>query len=67
MGTLTEIDKQYLARNFLAFFRRDYKGVARAHLESGWVPADTRIDALEAAVRAGILPEDELEAYARTA
>ncbi|MDO9386176.1 MAG: ubiquinone biosynthesis regulatory protein kinase UbiB [Thiobacillus sp.] len=52
MGTLTEIDKQYLARNFLAFFRRDYKGVALAHLESGWVPADTRIDELEAAVRA---------------
>lgn len=52
MGTLTEVDKQYLARNFLAFFRRDYRGVARAHLESGWVPADTRIDELEAAVRA---------------
>jgi len=52
MGTLTEVDKQYLARNFLAFFRRDYKGVAQAHLESGWVPADTRIDELEAAVRA---------------
>lgn len=52
MGTLTETDKQYLARNFLAFFRRDYKGVALAHLESGWVPADTRIDELEAAVRA---------------
>ena len=52
MGTLTDVDKQYLARNFLAFFRRDYKGVALAHLESGWVPADTRIDELEAAVRA---------------
>jgi len=52
MGTLTEVDKQYLARNFLAFFRRDYKAVALAHLESGWVPADTRIDELEAAVRA---------------
>ncbi len=52
MGTLTEVDKQYLARNFLAFFRRDYKGVALAHLESGWVPADTRVDELEAAVRA---------------
>ncbi|MDP2110666.1 MAG: ubiquinone biosynthesis regulatory protein kinase UbiB [Thiobacillus sp.] len=52
MGTLTEVDKQYLARNFLAFFRRDYKGVALAHLESGWVPAGTRIDELEAAVRA---------------
>jgi ubiquinone biosynthesis protein len=52
MGTLTEVDKQYLARNFLAFFQRDYKGVALAHLESGWVPPDTRIDELEAAVRA---------------
>jgi ubiquinone biosynthesis protein len=52
MGTLTEVDKQYLARNFLAFFRRDYKGVAMAHLESGWVPPDTRVDELEAAVRA---------------
>ncbi len=52
MGTLTEVDKQYLARNFLAFFRRDYKAVALAHLESGWVPADTRVDELEAAVRA---------------
>jgi len=52
MGTLTEVDKQYLARNFLAFFRRDYKGVAQAHLESGWVPPDTRVDELEAAVRA---------------
>ena len=52
MGTLTEVDKQYQARNFLAFFRRDYKGVAQAHLESGWVPADTRVDELEAAVRA---------------
>ena len=51
MGTLTEVDKQYLARNFLAFFTRDYKGVALAHLESGWVPAGTRIDELEAAVR----------------
>ena len=52
MGTLTEVDKQYLARNFLAFFRRDYKAVALAHLESGWVPPDTRVDELEAAVRA---------------
>jgi ubiquinone biosynthesis protein len=52
MGTLTEVDKQYLARNFLAFFRRDYHGVAQAHLESGWVPPDTRVDELEAAVRA---------------
>ncbi|KAF4529949.1 hypothetical protein B566_EDAN018257 [Ephemera danica] len=52
MGTLTERDKEYLAQNFLAFFRRDYKRVAELHVESGWVPANTRVDALESAVRA---------------
>jgi ubiquinone biosynthesis protein len=52
MGTLTDIDKQYLAQNFLAFFRRDYRRVAQAHLEAGWVPADTRIDEFEGAIRA---------------
>jgi ubiquinone biosynthesis protein len=52
VGTLTEFDKDYLAQNFLAFFQRDYKRVAEAHIESGWVPADTRVDELEAAVRA---------------
>jgi len=40
-----------LAQNFTAFFRRDYKRVAELHLESGWVPADTRVDELEAAIR----------------
>jgi ubiquinone biosynthesis protein len=52
MGTLTDIDKNYLATNFLAFFQRDYKRVAEAHLEAGWVPAATRIDELESAIRA---------------
>jgi ubiquinone biosynthesis protein len=52
VGTLTEFDKEYLAQNFNAFFRRDYKRVAELHIESGWVPADTRVDELEAAVRA---------------
>ena len=51
MGTLTDTDKHYLARNFLAFFNRDYKRVAEVHLESGWVPPDTRVDELEAAIR----------------
>ncbi len=51
VGTLSEWDKEYLAQNFLAFFRRDYKRVAELHIESGWVPASTRIDALEAAIR----------------
>jgi ubiquinone biosynthesis protein len=52
VGTLTEVDKEYLAQNFAAFFRRDYKRVAELHIESGWVPAATRVDELEAAVRA---------------
>ena len=52
MGTLNELDKNYLAQNFLAFFRRDYRRVAQAHVESGWVPADTRVDEFENAVRA---------------
>jgi ubiquinone biosynthesis protein len=51
IGTLTEHDKEYLAQNFTAFFRRDYKRVAELHLESGWVPPGTRVDELEAAVR----------------
>ncbi|MES2979665.1 MAG: ubiquinone biosynthesis regulatory protein kinase UbiB [Pseudomonadota bacterium] len=52
VGTLTEVDKEYLAQNFSAFFRRDYKRVAELHIESGWVPARTRVDELEAAIRA---------------
>jgi ubiquinone biosynthesis protein len=52
IGTLTEIDKEYLAQNFIAFFRRDYKRVAELHVESGWVPPQTRVDELEGAVRA---------------
>lgn len=52
MGTLSETDKYYLARNFLAFFNRDYRDVAVAHIESGWVPKDTNVEALETAVRA---------------
>src|SRR6202158_296305 len=52
MGTLSDTDKNYLAQNFLAFFRRDYRRVATAHIESGWVPADTRVDELESEIRA---------------
>jgi ubiquinone biosynthesis protein len=51
MGTLSETDKSYLAQNFLAFFRRDYRRVATAHIESGWVPPDTRVDELESEIR----------------
>ena len=52
MGTLSETDKYYLARNFLAFFNRDYRDVAVAHIESGWVPADTNVEELETCIRA---------------
>ena len=51
MGTLTDEDKNYLAQNFIAFFNRDYKRVAQVHIESGWAPANTRVDELEAAIR----------------
>lgn len=51
VGTLTEFDKEYLAQNFTAFFRRDYKRVAELHIESGWVPPDTRANDLESAIR----------------
>src|SRR5690606_30985942 len=37
--------------NFLAFFNRDYHKVAELHVESGWVPAGTRIADFEAAIR----------------
>ncbi len=51
VGSLSEFDKNYLAQNFLAFFQRDYRRVARLHIESGWVPAHTREEELEGAVR----------------
>ena len=52
MGTLSDTDKYYLARNFLAFFNRDYRDVAVAHIDSGWVPKDTNVDELETCIRA---------------
>ncbi len=52
VGTLDARDQHYLAENFLAFFRRDYRRVATLHVDSSWVPAGTRVDELEAAVRA---------------
>jgi len=52
MGTLTTEDQRYLAENLLAFFHRDYRKVAELHVESGWVPAGTRVDEFETAIRA---------------
>jgi ubiquinone biosynthesis protein len=51
VGTLDARDQHYLAENFLAFFDRDYHRIAQLHVDSGWVPADTRVDELETAVR----------------
>ena len=51
MGSLSDEDKHYLAVNFLSFFNRDYRGVAKAHVESGWVPPQTRVEEFEAAIR----------------
>jgi ubiquinone biosynthesis protein len=52
MGTLTDADRNYLAQNFLGFFNRDYRRVAQAHLDAGWVPPNTRVDQFESAIRA---------------
>lgn len=51
VGSLTEGDRRYLAENLVAFFHRDYAKVARLHVETGWVPADTRVEDFEAAIR----------------
>jgi ubiquinone biosynthesis protein len=51
MSSLSEFDQRYLAENFLAFLNRDYKKVAALHVDSGWVPANTRVDDFESAIR----------------
>ena len=51
MGSLPEVDKNCLAMIFIAFFKRDYKAVAVAHIEAGWVPADTGVEEFEGAIR----------------
>lgn len=52
VGTLNKEDQRYLAENFLAFFNRDYRKVAQLHLDSGWVPMDTKVEEFEFAIRA---------------
>ncbi|HUL10615.1 MAG TPA: ubiquinone biosynthesis regulatory protein kinase UbiB [Methylococcaceae bacterium] len=51
VGSISRADQHYVAENLLAFFKRDYRRVAEMHVESGWVPADTRIEEFESAVR----------------
>ena len=51
VGSLTPDDQRYLAENFLAFFNQDYRRVAELHVNSGWIPADTRVEDFESAIR----------------
>ena len=51
MGSLSERDQYWLAENFLALFKRDYARIAELHVRAGWMPAEVRMDELEAAVR----------------
>ncbi len=51
VGTLTKADQHYVAENLHAFFKRDYRRCAEMHIESGWVPADTRVEEFESAIR----------------
>ena len=51
VGSLTPEDQDYLARNLFAFFKRDYRRVAQLHIDSGWVPAHTKLNEFEAAIR----------------
>jgi ubiquinone biosynthesis protein len=51
VGQLTPSDQRYLAENFYAFFHRDYRRIAELHVESEWIPADTRVEEFEAAIR----------------
>ncbi len=51
VGMLTDEDRHYLSQNLLAFFDRDYRRVATLHVDSGWVPADTRVEEFESSIR----------------
>jgi len=51
MGSLSAQDQHYLAANLLAFFHRNYRKVAELHVDSGWVPASTRVEEFEGAIR----------------
>ncbi len=52
IGSLSDFDQYYLARNLLAIFRRDYRECAELHVECGWVPPGTRVQDFESAMRA---------------
>jgi ubiquinone biosynthesis protein len=51
VGTLDPRDQRYLAENFLAVFDRNYRRIAELHVESGWVPRNSRVDEMESVIR----------------
>ena len=51
IGSLTDDDQDYLAKNLLAIFKQDYRRVAELHIACGWVPATTRVHEFESAIR----------------
>lgn len=51
VGLISEEDQYYLARNFLAFFSRDYVAIAELHIHSGWVPDTVSVEKFTAAIR----------------
>ena len=56
MGSLSPEDQRYIAENMLAFFNRDYRRVAELHIQSEWVPRETRVDEFESAIRSACEP-----------
>ncbi len=56
MGSLSDFDRYYLARNLLAVFNRDYEQVAQLHIESGWVPAGTHLQSFAGVIRSACEP-----------
>ena len=52
MGSLSKDDQRYIAENLLAFFEQDYQRVAELHIRSGWIPADTSVNAFAGSIRA---------------
>ena len=51
IGSLSDDDQEYLAKNLLAIFKRDYRRVAELHIASGWVPNTTNMHEFELAMR----------------
>ena len=51
VGQLSREDQYYVARNLLAILQRNYRLVAELHIESGWVPATTRVQDFESTIR----------------